>query len=658
MNERRVRNPWTPGVFLALVVGLTLGVAGVASAQATETLWLSSLDVSKTEQSCLQPHPDRSVMGKPMTIAGRTFARGLGTHALSRLAIVLNGGAARFQAFVGVDDDAVYSSGSVVFRVVGDGRTLWKSPVMRFGQPAQAVDVDLTGVKSLLLAVGDASDGINCDHADWADARFLVSGARPRTTAAPPPEPLVVLTPKPPRTPRINGARIFGVRPGHPFLFTIPATGQRPMTFAVDDPPPGLKVDPRTGQITGRLTQRGTHAVTLRAENALGKAAQTLRIVCGDTLALTPHMGWNSWYIWADQVTDRIMREAADAMVSSGLIDHGYMYVNMDDSWTAKVKPASTDPMLSGPARDASGNILPNRRFPDMKALADYIHGKGLKAGIYTGPVPVTCAGHAGCFGHEEQDARRYAGWGFDFLKEDSCDSGNVPRMGAILQKLDRDVILNVVAGPVMAQAGSWGRKAGAHSWRTGNDLGGLWIHIVEDGFGLYGRNDIQRFSGPGGWNDPDYLCLGYVAGGVKTTLTPNQQYSYVSLWTLIAAPLIYSGDITRLDEFTLGLLTNDEVIEVDQDPLGQAAPRVAKVGALEVWVRNLEDGRKAVGVFNLDETQAVATVRWADLGISGRWIVRDLWRQSDLGTFEDQFSTPLGEYGVRLVILRPAIGP
>jgi alpha-galactosidase len=641
-----------------LIVSLAAAALLAAPGRAAETIWLSALDVTRTEQGSMQPQVDKSVMGKTLSIAGRKFARGLGTHAVSRLAIDLSQGAERFTAFVGVDDDAL-QGGSVVFRVIGDGRTLWKSGVIKLGQPAQFVDVDLKGIKSLLLVVGDAGDGINCDHADWAEAKFSVTGARPRTTVAPPLAPAVILTPKPPQTPRINGAKVFGVRPGHPFLFTIPATGQRPMEFAVDDLPSGLKVDPQTGQITGVLEQRGEYIVTFRARNALGQAARKFKILCGDTLALTPHMGWNSWYIWADHVTDTIMRQAADAMVSSGLIDHGYMYVNMDDSWTVKLQPPSTDPMLNGPPRDARGNINPNRRFPDMKALADYIHGKGLKAGIYTGPVPVTCAGHAGCSGHEEQDARQYAQWGFDFLKEDSGDSHSVPRMGAILQQLDRDIVLNVVAGPDMARAGAWGRKAGAHSWRTAKDLGGNWAWILEDVFGLYCSNEVRRLSGPGGWNDPDYLCLGYVGGGSKTTLTPNQQYTYVSIWCLVAAPLIFSGDITRLDEFTLSLLTNDEVIEVNQDPLGQPARRVAKDGEQEVWAKDMQDGRKAAGLFNLDEDQAaVVTIKWSDLGLSGRQRVRDLWRQQDLGVFNDRFSAPVGQDGVVLVSLRPAPAP
>jgi len=484
-------------------------------------------------------------------------------------------------------------------------------------------------------------------------------------------EEAVILTPPPPATPRINGAKIFGVRPGHPFLFTIPATGQRPMEFAVDGLPAGLKVDPQLGQIAGSLKDCGEYAVTFHAKNALGEAKRPFKIVCGDTLALTPHMGWNSWYIWIDHVTDKILREAADAMVANGMINHGYMYVNVDDCWAVHRK--SADPTYGGQPRNAQGNVNPNRRFPDMKALADYIHGKGLKAGLYTSPGPSTCGDCVGAYEHEEQDARQFAAWGFDFLKYDWCSYGNVAphpdlaalqkpyrKMGDILKKLDRDMVLNFCQYG-MGDVWRWGREADGHSWRTAGDLGGGYdqipVNVLHDGFDLYGRNELQKFSGPGAWNDPDYLLLGYLWNGkgaaAPTPLTPNEQYAHVSLWCLVTAPLIFSGDITRLDDFTLSLLSNDEVLEVDQDPLGKAALRMAKIGDLEVWAKDMQDGRKVVGLFNRGPCETNLSVQWSDLGIKGKQIVRDLWRQRDLGTFADQFRTPVARHGVVLLSIR-----
>jgi len=209
-------------------------------------------------------------------------------------------------------------------------------------------------------------------------------------------EEAVIVTPPSSPKPRINGPQIFGVRPDHPFLFTIPATGALPIEFSIRHLPKGLKLDARTGQITGNLSKSGEYIVQFQASNKLGRAERKFRIVCGDTLALTPHMGWNSWYVWENHVTDQIIRQAADAMVSSGMINHGYQYVNIDDCWA--VKPGATDPSLGGQPRDSHGRVNPNSRFPDMKALTDYIHANGLKAGIYTSPGKLTCAGHVGAF--------------------------------------------------------------------------------------------------------------------------------------------------------------------------------------------------------------------------------------------------------------------
>jgi alpha-galactosidase len=487
-------------------------------------------------------------------------------------------------------------------------------------------------------------------------------------------ETALVLTPKPGPEPRINGTKIFGCGPGSPFLFAVPATGERPMTFSAEGLPPGLTLDPATGFITGKIADMGDWIVALKASNAKGEAGRTLKIICGlDTLALTPHMGWNSWYVWENNVTDSIMRAAAEAMASSGMKDHGYMYVNIDDCWS--VRPDSKDPTLLGEPRDKKGFINSNGRFPDMKALTDHIHGLGLKAGIYTSPGPFTCAGHVGAYKFEEKDVQRFVEWGFDFLKYDWCSYNGVAKdksraeyqkpyrqISVLLEKQRRDIVLNLCQYG-MDKVWEWGQEVGGHSWRTAGDLGGSFEKIgtalFRDGFDLYGDNGLEKFGGPGAWNDPDYLLLGYLSDWkgqtVPTPLTPNEQYSHVSLWALLAAPLIFSGDITRLDDFTLGLLTNDEVIAVDQDPLGKPGYRVKKDGLLEVWARPLEDGSLAVGLFNRGEGVKSITVGWADLGIEGPRNVRDLWRQNRLGEFSGSFEALVGRHGVVLVHISPA---
>ena len=298
-----------------------------------ETFGLETLDLQTAEQGWGEPQANKSVDGHPIFIDGKRFEHGFGTHANSTLRTALGGKAERFIATVGVDDE-VGQKGSVVFKVVGDGKTLWESGVLRGGDPAKEVSVGLHEVNKLLLLVGDAGDDINYDHADWAEARITMAEGKPETIARVR-EPALVLTPKPSPKPRINGAKVFGVRPGSPFLFTIPASGERPMSFGAGNLPAGLTLDPQTGQILGALKERGTYNVKLHAKNSLGKTERSLKIICGDTIALTPPLGWNSWNCFGCDVAEANVRSAADAMVASGLINHGWTYINIDDCWEA-----------------------------------------------------------------------------------------------------------------------------------------------------------------------------------------------------------------------------------------------------------------------------------------------------------------------------------
>ena len=247
-------------------------------------------------------------------------------------------------------------------------------------------------------------------------------------TVSAPVEEAVLLTPPPPDEPRINGPEVYGVRPGSPFLYRIPCTGKRPISFRAENLPKGLTLDPASGIITGKIAKAGTFRVTLFAENALGKVKRGFRIEAGAKLALTPPMGWNSWYIFLHHVTQADMRNAADEMIASGMADYGYQYVNIDDCWSRQ--PGLTNAEVGEPVRAADGQILPNQRFPDIKGMVDSIHAQGLKAGIYISPGFKTCAGFAGSWQHEAQDARTFADWGFDFLKYDWCSYSKIFRDG------------------------------------------------------------------------------------------------------------------------------------------------------------------------------------------------------------------------------------
>ncbi len=615
-----------------------------------ETVRLESLDLSDIEQGWGGPHAGKSVDNHPLKIGGKSFEHGLGTHAVSIFRLDLKGQGRRFSANVGVDDETG-PLGSITFRVTGDKKILWESGRMHGGDAPKSVSVDLTGIQRLTLTVGDAGDGIDHDHGDWAEAQFDMIQGKPEPLAFPKEEP-VVLTPPPSPKPRINGAKVFGVRPGSPFLFTIAATGHRPMQFSATGLPSSLLLEPGTGRITGKLNEPGTYRVELTAQNDLGVAKREFKIVCGDTLALTPPLGWNSWNCFGCDVNQGNVTAAADAMVSSGLIEHGWTYINIDDCWEA--------------GRDAEGNVLSNQKFPDMKALADYIHSKGLRLGLYSSPGPKTCAGHTGSYQHEEQDARRYAEWGFDYLKYDWCSYGGIAPhpdhaaylkpyqvMSAALRAVPRDIVFSLCQYG-MGNVWEWGAEVGGNCWRTTGDISDSWSSMSGIGFGQAGH---EKYAGPGHWNDPDMLVIGYVgwSSHVRAThLTPNEQYTHISLWSLLCAPLLIGCDMTKLDPFTLNLLTNDEVLEVNQDPLGRAAGRVSKDEETEVWAKPMEDGSLAVGLFNRGDDETVVKAAWSDLHLTGKHAVRDLWRQKDMGTFTGEFQASIPRHGVVLVKIAP----
>ena len=408
-----------------------------------------------------------------------------------------------------------------------------------------------------------------------------------------------ILTPPPAPQPRINGARVFGVRPGNPLLYTIAATGRRPMKFSGKDLPDGLQVDRETGQITGSLTKRGTYRVMLRAENALGHAERELRIVVGNELLLTPLLGCNTWGGWGAKVTDANLRAAAKAMVDTGLINHGWQYINIDDGWQGR---------RGGPHKA----ILPNEKFPDMKALCDYIHSLGLKAGIYSTPWTTSYSGFVGgssddpkgawqqperrrdgyrCgkYLFETSDARQWAAWGFDYAKYD-WDVDRVEltrRMADALAACDRDIVLELSNSVPLDKAAE--HTSLAHLSRTTGDLVDFWdrsqmppgirgwaegvreVWLAHDAWAPYQK--------PGHWNHACNIRVGLLGGWqdkplTPTHLTPDEQYTHISLWCLWGSPMIIGTPIERLDPFTLSLLSNDEVLEINQDPLDKFAQK------------------------------------------------------------------------------------
>ena len=678
---------------------LALGVAFVAGA--AEVRYVDDFDLSGS--SCglgKRTRARQSVDGNPLTVAGKAFAHGFGTHSEGAVGFRTDGRTEAFDALVGVDDDATAAKRSdrqpmVIFKVWTDGRIAWASPVMRIGSKPVEVHVDLKGVREVVLETSSGAPWVAFEacNGDWLDARFTCApGAKvepvvdPSETAQ-----LGILTPPEKPEPQINGADIWGVRPGHPVIFRVATSGARPMKFSAKGLPEGVTLDAAKGVLRGTAPQRkGDYDIEVTAENAKGRAVRTIRLAVGDTIALTPPMGWNSWNIWGTKFNGEHARAAARAMDASGLGDHGWAYVNLDDWWEMNNTKQNKDrPDLRGPARDADGMILSNPSFPDMKGLTDYIHSFGFRAGLYSSPGPTTCGGCEGSYGHEMQDATRWAEWGFDYVKYDWCSYNEVVRdelggkewwgdmkwstsrgpskerpyrlMRDCLLKQDRDIVYSFCQYG-MGKAEEWVQDAGANCWRIWDDMKDTWPWMER---ALEGRNvgaeNFHKYNGPGCWADPDMMLVGLQRSfGTThpTCLTPNEQYTHVSLWCMVGSPLLIGTDLTQLDAFTRSLLVNDEVIAVSQDRLGKTARRIRHSDAESVWARPLVGGDVAVALVNRYPFAREIKVSFAELGLTGERRVKDLWRQKCEGRHAGEYVARVPPHATKLVKLRPVDCP
>jgi alpha-galactosidase len=364
-------------------------------------------------------------------------------------------------------------------------------------------------------------------------------------------------------------------------------------------------------------------------------------------LAATPPMGWSTWNHYAHAISDKLIREQADAMVASGMKDAGYVYVHIDGGWEGQ--------------RDANGVLHPLPTFPDMKALGDYIHSKGLKFGLYSGPGPVTCAGAEASYGHEEQDAQMFASWGVDYLKYDLCSyriimqqesGGDVMKAEAMMRaayekmhqailKTGRPMVFSMCQYG-LGEVWTWGPQVGGNMWRTSNDINDTYERMMS----IADRQArLAKYAGPGHWNDPDFLEVGN--GGMNY----EEQKTHFSMWALMAAPLMAGNDLARMSEETKSILLNREVIAVDQDALGRAGDRVWQEGPLEVWAKPLSGGDVAVGVVNQTTSPTHVTMNLADVGINGEAQARDLWEHKDLGVVRGSYTAEVPGHGI--VMLR-----
>src|SRR5438105_1379829 len=548
MNRTRTRLAGAAIAIATLVAGISarrLGAQDANALQGTEPppngTWIDKLDLSKV-QLRPQPRPQRGQTTPPapmvFRLGGVTYPHAVPLRADADMTIDLGGAATRFMSMIGVDDGSAApaaqpgappppppSAGSVVFGVWVDGKKVFESDVMKRGDQPKLVSVDLTGAKKLVLAVIDANDGIAGDNADWAGAVIInAAGQQAQPRVAPPvTESAPQIAPSRTPAPMINYPRITGATPGRPFLFKIPASGDGPLTFSARNLPAGLTLDAATGVITGSLKQAARTDVQVSVKNGKGQTSNAVITIVGGehSLALTPPLGWNSWNVWGGIVKADHVRAAADGMVRTGLTGQGYTYINIDDAW-------------EGP-RTPEGEITSNEKFPDMKALTDYVHSKGLKIGLYSSPGPRTCQQRfAGSWQHEEQDARTWAKWGFDYIKYDWCSYTDIEPlrdrapleslqkpyavMRAALDKLDRDFVYSLCQYG-WGKVWEWGDEVGGNLWRVTGDITDTWPSMSGIGFQQTGH---ENYAGPGHWNDTDMLVVGQVGWGRAPTPRPT----------------------------------------------------------------------------------------------------------------------------------------
>ena len=651
----------------------------ISWSQKQTTLFFDDLQLQTFSEGIRPVSTKSNYWHNTIKINGVPYSRGFGAQSPCVLSFILNGNSSRFTAEVGVDDSA-NTVIPLTFYVLADQKILFQSKAMRVGDPAVKIDVDLTGIKQLGLLITDTVGGLGNKrtNGNWANALLMVKdGFKPGYVENT--DPKYILTPTPKKTPQINTADVFGATPGNPVLFKVATTGVRPMSFSASNLPVGLQIDSETGIITGFVKKRGNYEVLLNAKNKLGAASKKLLIKIGDTIALTPPIGWNGWNSWEAEIDREKVLASANAMVSKGLADHGWSYINVDDAWMG---------VRSGP--DTA--LQPNEKFPDMKGMIDYIHSLGLKAGLYSTPYLASYGGYVGAssdyptggethelfkpnrppysrigkYKFEPNDARQMAAWGVDFLKYDwRIDVASTERMSTALKNSGRDIVFSLSNNAPFEKVNDWVRLS--NMYRTGPDIKDSWTSLYNTSFVL---DKWSPFAGPGHWSDADMMILGDVSIGPvlhPTRLTPDEQYSHVSIFSLIASPMLIGCPIDQLDAFTVSLLSNDEVIAINQDPLGKAARLVLEKDGFQVWKRELGNGDYAVGIFNIagygktpasyfrwgNEQPKTFALNFNEIGLVGNFKVRNVWRQKDLGIFINSINTSVPYHGVMMFRLK-----
>ncbi|MBD3390628.1 MAG: alpha-galactosidase, partial [Chitinivibrionales bacterium] len=446
-----------------------------------------------------------------------------------------------------------------------------------------------------------------------------------------------------------------------------PTTGRRPLLFSAEGLPEGLFINSKTGVIQGVAKEKKEATVRVMVNNDEGSDERVVKVITGGRLALTPPLGWNSWNVWGTSIDQQNINDTAEAMVSSGLAAHGFNFVNIDDGW-------------QGERNDPRGALQPNEKFPDLAGLCEHVHALGLRIGIYSTPWVTSYGGYTGgssgervridlekdqdlgrWFGersHHEEDARQWADWGIDYLKYDwfPWEVPETELMRDALLRCGRDIVYSLSNSAPYKNAAAWARLA--NCWRTTGDITDTWESMSHIGFA---QQRWIPYTGPGHFSDPDMLVVGRLGWGEvrDNRLTHDEQITHITLWSLLSAPLLLGCDMTALDDFTVRLMSNDEVLGINQDSLGRQAYCVKEMrdpgnpaSDAAVYAKELDDGSLAVGLFNRADSPATVTIKWFELGIQGPRAARNLWARADMDTIDEALSMGIPAHGAQLVRL------
>ena len=626
-----------------------------------EIIPLSSLDISKASCGWGENHKDKSVGNNPLKISGKTFSSGVGTHAPAQMIIKLNGAVTRFFSYIGIDDEvdadaSTRKAGIARYRVYLKGEdgneVLQKEGVIRYNDnEPDSVDVDCNGWKYLFLEVYEHEGGNDSDHADWANAYFEYheqNSTRP------------VIVPTELFQSKLACADALFAQPGVRFMHKI-RTIDSGTKVHVENLPEGLVWNAKRNLVEGIVKEEGKYQYNVIAETDGERKDEPISLTVSSKLQQpVPFMGWLSWNVVEGNISEEVVKQTADAFINQGLLDAGYNYLCIDDLWHADNREAGT------------GKPLPDaRKFPNgMKVCADYAHSKGLKFGIYSDAADKTCAGRFGSYGYETIDAKQYAEWGVDLLKYDYCGAPSDAQsaedrykaMGDALKASGRNILFYMCEWGAR-EPWKWGANTGATCWRCTYDTRDGWdskgggIGVIQS---INGMKDIWAYSGPNRFNDADMMCVGIHGTGKssnawieKPGMTQDEYSSQFALWCMWSSPLTLSFDLCKpITAEDLSIITNEELIALDQDRMGQQAELIEENNNFIVFAKDLENGDVAISVTNLSDNAADYTFNFNKipaLDAQTTYQVRDLWKKQHVGECTETYKTHVASHATQV---------